>query len=534
MDAEWTLEDYDALTRLSFEVFLARSFVERNPGTPFSPNWHVDLMAAQLDRARVGQNPRLILNVPPRSLKSHAASIAFPAFVLGHDPSAQIIGVSYSAELAHRFARETRELMQCEWYRRVFPNTRLSTKRLAAHDFETTAGGFRLATSVGGTLVGRGADIIIIDDPLKPDEAASEVSRKAVNDWLDNSLLSRLNDKARGVIVIAMQRLHQKDLVGHVLAQGTWWHICLPAIAQHDEQWVIESPLGTYEHHRRAGEALHPAREDLESLRRTQAQVGDYIFAGQYLQAPIPPGGGMVKEAWFGTFDPDDPPKFQRIIQSWDSANKVSEISDYSVCTTWGEANGKLYLLDVFRARLEYPELRAEALRLIKLYDPAIVLVEDRASGTQLAQELRRAEQWCVVPITPEGEKAMRMAGQTAFIADRRLLLPARAPWKEAYIAELVTFPYAEHDDQVDSTSQALSWFQKEGDEPMWFPYMRQETARLEDERTRPRRMRPNLPTSNYYGITGKGYFSAPDGTFLLSAEDAEVARRQGWREVTE
>lgn len=208
--------DYRTLLRGDFYGFIHRSFCELNPQTPFRPNWHVELIAAELERCRGGETKRLIINVPPRSLKSHCASVAFPAYLLGHNPSAQIIAVSYAQELANKHAMDCRAVMTSSWYQDLFP-TRLSPLRQAVHDFVTTQQGFRLSTSVGGVLTGRGADYIIIDDPLKPEEALSASQRTAVNDWYDHTLYSRLNDKQNSCVILIMQRLHEDDLVGHLL-----------------------------------------------------------------------------------------------------------------------------------------------------------------------------------------------------------------------------------------------------------------------------------------------------------------------------
>ena len=227
--------------------------------------------------------------------------------------------------------------MNAAWYCYLFPNTRLSSERQAQQEFVTTKQGFRLSTSVGGVLTGRGADYLIIDDPLKPEEALSDTQRTAVNNWFDHTLYSRLNDKRDGCIVLTMQRLHEDDLVGHVLGLEPWKVIRFPAIAEEDESHVIETPYGTRLFQRRAGEALHPEREPLEILNHIREALGEYNFAGQYQQSPAPFGGGFVKAEWFKTYPATEgPEKFEMILQSWDSANKASELSNFSVCTTWG------------------------------------------------------------------------------------------------------------------------------------------------------------------------------------------------------
>jgi len=216
-----TPNEYRALVRLDFNAFIERSFYELNPTTPFLPNSHIEVIAAELEACRRGETKRLIINVPPRSLKSLCASVSFPAWLLGHDPSAQIIVASYGQDLANKLSSDCRTLFASSFYQDVFA-TRLSTQRQALQEFTTTKNGFRMATSIGGVLTGRGAQFLIIDDPLKPDDALSDSQRKACNDWFDHTLYSRLNNKKDGIIILIMQRLHEDDLVGHVLGIEPW------------------------------------------------------------------------------------------------------------------------------------------------------------------------------------------------------------------------------------------------------------------------------------------------------------------------
>src|SRR5215469_13863872 len=225
--APLTEREEDAQLRLDFAAFAQRCFRELNPLTGLAMNWHVEVIAAKLAAVFEGRTRRLIVNVPPRHLKSLLASVAFPAWCLGRQPSAQILCVSYAQDLADKLARDCRGIMASPWYRQLFP-TRLAPHRQAVQEFITTRQGYRLATSTGGVLTGRGADIILIDDPLKPDEALSDVQRQACNEWYDHTLYSRLNDKQHGAIVIIMQRLHEDDLVGHVLGQEPWEILSFP------------------------------------------------------------------------------------------------------------------------------------------------------------------------------------------------------------------------------------------------------------------------------------------------------------------
>ncbi len=451
-------DEYQTFLRQDFYTFIERSFYELNPDTAFRPNWHIELIASELDACRLGKTKRLIINVPPRSLKSHCATVAFPAFLLGHNPSAQIICPSYAQDLSNKHAIDCRSVLNSDWFQNMFP-TRLSPLRQAVQEFMTTKNGFRLATSVGGVLTGRGADFIIIDDPLKPDEALSETQRTAVNQWYDNTLYSRLNDKGTGCIIIIMQRLHEDDLVGHVMEQGDWKVISLPAIAEQEERHLIETPFGSREVRRLVGEALHPGRESLEILQNLRETLGEYNFAGQYQQEPAPLGGGLVKLGWFKRYTPgEEPAEFEMVVQSWDTANKATELSDYSVCTTWGLKNKNLYLLDVARWRYEYPELKRAVHDWAEAYKPRAILIEDKASGTQLIQELQREGLHAITRYEPKMDKIMRLHSVTSTIEGGFVHIPTEAEWLDAYLHELTTFPHGKHDDQADSTSQALDW----------------------------------------------------------------------------
>jgi predicted phage terminase large subunit-like protein len=257
-----------------------------------------------------------------------------------------------------------------------------------------------------------------------------------------------------------MQRLHEDDLVGHVRSQEEWEVVSFPAIAEQDEEHLIETPLGSQRFTRRVGDVLHPQRESRETLERIHRTLGEYNFASQYQQAPVPLGGGLVKAEWFKSYTPAElPERFDQVVQSWDTANKASELSDYSVCTTWGIKDRHLYLLHVLRKRMEYPELKRAVREQWQLHRATVVLIEDRASGTQLIQELVNEGLHAVTGYTPEGDKTMRMHAQTATIENSFVHLPREASWLADYLHEVTTFPYSKHDDQADSTSQALAWF---------------------------------------------------------------------------
>jgi hypothetical protein len=232
---------YADILRNDLNAFIHRSFLELNAGQEFLPNWHIEVLAEKLEAVRRGTCKRLIVNVPPRHLKSHATSIAFVAWLLGHRPTTQIIGISYAQDLSSNFARQTRMLMTSSFYHALF-NTRLATQAIA--ELQTTEGGSRLSTSVGGVLTGRGADVIIIDDPLKADEAHSDKLRDSVNAWYDNTVRSRLNSQDNGRIIIVTQRLHTDDLVAHVQKHEAWDVLSFPAIAEEETTYEFNTPFG--------------------------------------------------------------------------------------------------------------------------------------------------------------------------------------------------------------------------------------------------------------------------------------------------
>jgi predicted phage terminase large subunit-like protein len=505
--------EYDAILRSEFWFFAQRCFAELNPQAAFATNWHLEVIAAALTAVREGRIRRLIINLPPRHLKSLLASIAFPAWCLGLDPSAQILCVSYAQDLADKLARDCRSIMMSPWYRRIFA-TRLAPHRQAVQEFITTRQGYRLATSTGGVLTGRGADIILIDDPLKPDEALSNAQRQVCNEWYDHTLYSRLNDKRHGAIVIIMQRLHEDDLVGHVLGQEEWEILSFPAIAEKDEEHRIETILGPRRFTRRQGEVLHPDREPLEVLDRIRRTIGEYNFAGQYQQSPAPLGGGLVKAEWFKRYRENElPERFDRIVQSWDTANKATELSDFSVCTTWGVKGKDLFLLGVFRRRLEYPALKRAVREQQSLFAASEVLIEDKASGTQLIQELITDGCHGVTRYQPTGDKTMRLHAQTAMIENGFVHIPETAPWLAEYLHEMTVFPKGKHDDQADSTAQFLDWFKTPM--PGWgiFELMRRQVQELEQRRKPP-------PVKTVWAIGSMEWLAEQEKARLTAAPD--------------
>jgi predicted phage terminase large subunit-like protein len=444
----------DAILRSNLAAFIQKTFVTVSPGDAFAGNWHIEAMAHELNKVMRNENRHLIITIPPRHLKSICTSVALPAYMLGHDPTKRIICVSYSQELAVKHANDCRIVMNSEWYRRAFPRTRIDPSKNTETEFATTQRGFRLSTSVGGTLTGRGGDLIIIDDPIKPADAMSDTTRQRLIDWYGTTLLSRLDDKEKGAIVLVMQRLHVGDLAGHLLDGGGWRHLNLPAIAEIEQ--CVEIGPGRF-HTRKIGDLLHPARESRQTLHSMKVAMGSATFSAQYQQSPIPPGGNLIDWNWFSWFDADGSITIDDIVISWDTAMKPTELSDYSVGTVWGIRGSLYYLLDLIRVRLDYPALRRKIIEVYNQWHDPTILIEDAGSGTSLLQDLYD-QNIPAVGIKPEGDKVLRMSAQTAKIEAGAVHLPRKALWLDDLRSEVLAFPHGIHDDQVDSISQALGW----------------------------------------------------------------------------
>jgi predicted phage terminase large subunit-like protein len=383
-------------------------------------------------------------------------SIAYPAWLLGHDPTQRVVVVSYSNDFAAELHRQFRMVIDAPWYRALFPAMRAA--RDSGAELVTTLGGSRYATSVGGTLTGRGADLIIVDDPLKAEDANSESALRRVIDWYAGTLVSRLNDKQNGPIIVVMQRLHENDLAGHLISQGGWQHLDLPAIAVEDSVIPIG---GGKQHRRRQGEILHPERESEEVLDRIKAEIGSLKFSAQYQQRPVPLEGNLIRREWFRYYDHLPQSSAGRIVQSWDIAMMTGDANDYSVCTTWRMIKSDYYLIDVFRARLQYPDLRRKIASLAAKHGASTILIENAGPGMALLQDLwRDLPPGMTRPLgqKPQGSKADRMVAQSAKIEAGHVHLPRDADWLDTFLLELLAFPNGRHDDQVDSVAQFLRW----------------------------------------------------------------------------
>ncbi|GHM58616.1 MAG: hypothetical protein sL5_03510 [Candidatus Mesenet longicola] len=427
--------------------FIELCFDTVSPGYKYYNTWHIKIIADVLQAAFSGKVTRIIVNMPPRSMKSICISVAWPAWILGIRPEARIIVASYSQILSLKHSLDTRCILQSDWYRELFPETKLAQD--TQYKFQTTKMGFRFATSVGGTLTGEGGDFLIVDDPLTPMQAASERMRSRANAWFDQTFATRLNDRKTGVIVVVMHRLHPDDLTGHLLEKSGWHHLCLPMIAE--EKQTIYSQMRDVLYVREKGELLLPVeKKDVEQIK---IELGTYAFAAQYQQHPL--SECQIKQEWIKRYR-DYPGDLSYVTQSWDTAN--SQDKDFSACTTWAKVDNMFYLLDSYRAKLEYPSLKQQVLFLAKRWRPHAILIEAKASGQQLIQELKAYSILPIIKIIPSANKITRFHQTVPLIEAGRVFLPHRAVWLSDFEYELFMFPKVQYDDQVDSMTQYLNW----------------------------------------------------------------------------
>lgn len=455
----------DELCRRDFVSFVLRAFPVIRGG-PLKPTWHFDAVAYALEDVTAGRIRGLVVTLPPRHLKSILISVMWVAWRLGHDPALRFVCVSYSGELSTAMARDCRTLMQSALYHRIFPGTRIRSSRSAAYDYETTASGCRLSTSITGTLTGRGGDYIIVDDAHKPDEVTSDVVREAVVEWFFSTLSSRLDQPTEGAIILVMQRLHQYDLAGMLIERG-WPQLSLPAIAT--ARTCVPLTRGRL-HVREEGEPLAPSFCPLEELHKREQEIGSRLFAAQYQQDPVPAKGNIVKAHWLLEYDhTPDRSDGGIVVQSWDTAAKAGESNDFSVCVTALVKGRKVHVLDVWRQKVQFSDLWKASIELARRYDCQSLLVEETSNGTALIERLRNESPTGVPsPIArrPKLDKQARLEAASSMMEAGDLSLPKDASWLATFKSELLGFPSTRYDDQVDALSQLMNWV----DERQRFP----------------------------------------------------------------
>jgi predicted phage terminase large subunit-like protein len=447
----------NALYRTDFGAFCYRAFEALNPGQRLIPNWHIDAICYRVQQMVTGTaRKRLVVNLPPRTLKSYIVSVALPAWLLGREPSTRIICASYSDELAAKFSRDCRALLERPFYKRVFPGTRLNPKKASEAEFETTKRGSRLATSVGGTLTGRGGNVLIVDDPIKANDADSEVARRGAIDWYRNTALSRLDNPSDSLICVAMQRLHVDDLSGILIEAGSS-QLVIPAICVE----AADYPIGEGEvYHRPVGQLLQPERDSAQVIEELKREVGSRVFAAQYQQNPTPPEGNMIKAAWLGRYDAaPDRKYFHNVVLSCDPAGKAGIHNDFTAMTVVGLHQQAFYVLDVSRGHWTVLQMRQRVIELAAQWQVDRVIIEDTSSGMGLIQLLKEQPRLNVVGRKPEADKVTRMSRQQGRFEAGRILLPNDALWLADFENELLAFPSGRYDDQVDALLLFLEWF---------------------------------------------------------------------------
>lgn len=459
-----------AILRRDLASFIAQCFGTLEPGTAYLDNWHIHAIAYQLTRVWRGECKRLIINVPPRTAKSICVTIAFTAWVMGHDPRKRIMAISYANELSLTHAAAFRSVVSSDWYGKLFPRFAITANR--SQEIRTNQQGYRFSGSVGGAVLGRGADLIVIDDPINGLEAATSApARRRVQEFYDGTLYSRLNDRLNGAIIIVMQRLHEDDLVGHVLEKEDWEVLAIPAIAPEDARYRIGDGAEAF-YQRRAGEVLHPGRDTIAWFDVARRNLGSLHFAAQYQQNPLPAEGQLIKRDWLKHYD-ELPEAFDLVIASWDTASTRAEHSDWSVGTVWGAVGQNYYLIDLVRDRWEAPQLRRKMIELAGRHAVDATLIENTELGRALSQDMRRSGVLYALLQPSRIEKTARLMAQAARFEAGQVFLPRQALWLGEYLSELLAFPLARHDDQVDATSQALKYL----------------TARTPNPRERPQRI---------------------------------------------
>lgn len=443
------------LARHNLGVFVALAF-RLFHDEPLLRNWHIDAIAHHLTKLADGDFKRLLITMPPRAMKSFIASVCLPAWLLGRNPSEKIICASYGKELSDEFAYKSRKLMQSDMFRAVFPKCHLDAKKQSLDEIRTMRGGYRISTSTGGTLTGRGANIIIIDDAIKAQDAYSEAAREGAWKWFTGTVLSRLNNQKTGRIIVVAQRLHMEDLTGQLIAAGGWTELSLPMIADREQAIDISDEMVL---NRLPGDILHEGMCGEADIARLRSEMGERDFETQYNQRPLPPGGALFKLEWLQRYDaPPKPQQVQAIIQSWDTAYEIEQNNDYSVCTTWALSGKRCYLLDVFRERLPFHALEKAVYAQHEKWGADLVIVEKAGSGISLFQNIRglAGHRW-LVNITPEGSKQDRASQQTPKFERGEVWVPTEADWLKPFEDELASFPQSKHDDQVDSVVQLLA-----------------------------------------------------------------------------
>jgi len=419
----------------------------------------LDLIIRKLEAVEGGEIRRLILSLPPRHGKSLIASTYFPAWFLGRHPDRYVIATSYGQELADDFGRRVRNTIASPLHRAIFPASRMSDDSQAAHRLNMTAGGAYFAIGRGAAITGRGAHLLLIDDPIKDvEEANSPTIRRSVQQWFSSVAFTRLMPGA--AIVVIATRWHEDDMIGWLLRDHSadgWQEIRLPAIAE------VNDPIGRAE-----GEALWPERYPIEALKSIRRQLGSAQFASLYQQRPAPIEGNIFRREWWRRYS-TPPTALSRVVLSLDTAFKAGTSNDFTAAVVIGEASDGYYILHAWRGRIEFPELKRKAIEFAETWKANAVLIEDKASGQSLIQALRDST-LPIIPVKVDSDKVTRATAITGLVESGRVLLPTSAGWLADFEDELATFPGAAHDDQTDAFVQGLNYLRGHRPSPIFKP----------------------------------------------------------------
>jgi predicted phage terminase large subunit-like protein len=465
-----SLEAIDrSLAADSLAEFVHQAWPLIEPITPLRWNWHLDALCEYLESVAAGDILRLLINISPRSGKSILVSIMFPAWLWIRSPSSRLVFASYSAALSIDLSVKRRSVIQSPWYQERWGRqvTMASDQNLKS-EFANSASGRMIATSVDGSVTGRGGSYVVCDDLINPQMAESDAERTTAIRWFDETLGSRLDDKKTGRVVVIEQRTHQADLSGHLLSQGGWEHLSLPA--EFERRTTIVMPRSKRLVERQEGQLLWPDRESRAELAAARLRLGDYAYQCQYLQQPVARGGNRFKRDWFGTFR-TIPTQFDIVVTAWDTAFKESETSDFSACVTIGYLGSRgssgelpgLYVLHAWHGRVPFSELKAKAKEFAREWRPAVVVIEDAASGQSLLQELKFDTALPLHPQKVTGDKLTRAAVAEPTISAGLVRLPEGTPWTEEFLREVCAFPSASYDDFVDALVHAIVFLRSRG-----------------------------------------------------------------------
>lgn len=449
----------------SLYVFTKYMWDVIEPNTPFVDGWHVQAICEHLEAVVRFDISKLIINVPPRHMKSIACSVMLAPWVWLKAPERRFLYASYSQTLSGRDSLKSRDVIRSPKYQKAFnPNFRLRSDQDTKSRFDNDRSGFRFSTSVGGTVTGEGGDYIIADDPLSANSAYSEADRDRVNDWWTSTMSTRANNPKQVGRVIIMQRLHENDLTGHLLAEEKGYEL-LNLPARFDPKIKSFTTLPNRDPRTIAGELLWPERFDERSLTELEKDLGSAAASAQLQQDPKPADGGMIKRSWWQYYNElPEPGEILTTATFWDCAQKVGVSNDFTVGATWIRTAKGFFLKDIIKVKVESPALYALIRTKYAEHSPDAIVIEDKSSGSAVIQYLRTETTLPVIPYDPgQKDKVVRASAAAPTIEAGKCYLPFSADWVETFISEHERFPFAAHDDQVDTTSMMREFFVNQG-----------------------------------------------------------------------